>query len=467
MTTTTKAAVATLTGRDAFVLDATLQGSYPATYAEDGTSVGDLFGFGLAVDGSDLFVGAPASRVQGNDDAGASYFFRRNGGTLAGVAWQQSQLPFVLPVSYDQTGFGRYAAGDGWAFVPLPGTPDDLPGRDAKDFSGELLVFRKDGDCEGGEEWKLFQKIANPDPNPGRGDRFGSNVSYSRGRIIVSGISATSTPYVYDYRPAAGLWLQTAKLDIPRGPSDLTLILDVLIRDDWAFVGFAPFGEAASFVAVFKLFAEDGACGSAGWRRTQVLHAYDALSGSIDFFGLALALDDSTLAVGAPSDGRRDPGGAVYIFQLCDGRWLAAQKIYDDAPPGQVATGSGFGFRVALRGGLLAIADPFRAAGDTSAQGVVALYAKDRCTKEWLPTGDLFVDPDGFENEFFGAGAVVLTDDFLVASNNLQPVLLSPPRPTTNNPGRVVVWRRLCDNDGGVEHERHRRHRHHYHHHPC
>jgi hypothetical protein len=471
---TTAAETAQLPPDEDFVLDATLQGSYPATYVEDGTSVGDLFGFGLAVDGSDLFVGAPASRVQGNDNAGASYFFRRSDGTLPGVAWQQSQLPFVLPVAYDLTGFGHYAAGDGWAFVPLPGTPDDISGREAKDFSGELLVFRKD-DCEGGA-WTLVQKIANPaGPVDGGSQAFGYNVSYSHGKLLVAALEGSNKAYVYDYEAGAGQWLPAAVLELPANTSG---ILDVLISDAWAFIGYietSATGAVDSAVAVFKFFDangcedDDNPCGytTPGWRLTQTLRGYDNPADQLDLFGEALAIDGSTLAVGAPLDTTQAPGGAVYIFQLCDGRWLAAQKIYDDAPADQVLSGVGFGYNIALHGGVLAIADPFRDFEGTPAQGVVALYAKDRCTKEWLPTGDLFVDPDGFETEFFGAGAVVLTDDFLVVSNNLQPTFINTPPLATNNPGRVVIWRHLHDDkckgeDDDCDKKKKRRHRKHH-----
>jgi hypothetical protein len=453
-----------------FELDATLQGSYPPSSGDEcivPTNVGDLFGFGVAAYGDKLFVGAPTSSVRGHDASGASYFYRRNPDALPGTAWQQSQPPFSLPVDRNAMGAGRYAAGDGWLFVPTIGTPDDAPGCDDKDFSGELLVFRNgDEDCEGA--WTLFQKIANPaGAVDGRGQLFGFNASYSRGRLLAAGVPDSNRAYVFERDAGSGTWSQVAVLDLPGGD---VFILDVLISGEWAFVGFARQGTSGGAVAVFKSFGNDPCdCTMPGWRLIQTLTGFDnKASGRFDLFGEALAIDGSTLAVGAPTDATRNPGGAVYIFQLCDGRWLSAQKIYDSASSEHVLGGSYFGYKLALQGDVLAVAEPFRNVSGTLAQGAVALYARDSCSKEWLPTGDLLVDPDGFATELFGAGAVVLTDGFLFASNNLSPLFLdSPIDPQTGNPGRVVVWRRLHEEgcweaaEKGESRKRHHHHRKH------
>ena len=101
-----------------FVEEAVLTGTFvPSLLSISGTAIPgyDLFGYGFAVAGDQLFVGAPASQVQKQPFAGATYFFRRDLTAGAGVRWNQSQRPFAPPRSDDQLGFGRPAASkDGW-----------------------------------------------------------------------------------------------------------------------------------------------------------------------------------------------------------------------------------------------------------------------------------------------------------------------------------------------------------------
>src|SRR5690606_33603113 len=81
--------------------------------------------------------------------------------------------------------------------------------------------------------------------------------------------------------------------------------------------------------------------GNAGW------HVVDTLAPSglaaRAAFGMSMALDGSTLAVGAPG------AHTVVMFERRGGEWTEAQRI---TPPARIA---GFGGAVALRGDELVI----------------------------------------------------------------------------------------------------------------
>jgi hypothetical protein len=122
------------------------------------------------------------------------------------------------------------------------------------------------------------------------------------------------------------------------------------------------------------------------------------VSGSSDpseGFGAAIAIDGTTLAVGAPYADASE--GAVYVFVRNGPAWLFAQRIA--YPHSSTAPTAGFGRSIALRGDTLLVG----AYGDSSVlPGSGRVYAYERAGTNWVPSSEI-AGKDIAENDAFGA----------------------------------------------------------------
>jgi choice-of-anchor B domain-containing protein len=129
------------------------------------------------------------------------------------------------------------------------------------------------------------------------------------------------------------------------------------------------------------------------WTRAAVLNASTA--SNLDRFGRALALDGSTLLVGATSSA--DGKGAAFVFARDrSGAWRESAALI---PPDGVK-GDAFGRVVALEGDVALVT----AAGRDSARGAVYVYRRAGTT--WRPDGVLRAD-DASPNDGFGGALAV------------------------------------------------------------
>ncbi|MFH1874758.1 MAG: hypothetical protein ABH859_06205 [Pseudomonadota bacterium] len=131
-----------------------------------------------------------------------------------------------------------------------------------------------------------------------------------------------------------------------------------------------------------------------------------------DRFGAAVAIEDETIIIGAPSkDGASVDSGAVYIFEKnADGSWSdheSAELISSDSEPGQ-----SFGYALALKNGIALIGAPHFYDGE-NAPGQAYLFVKNEAG-EWPATEDLtFEIPEETNKNLFGA-AVTLSNNLAV-----------------------------------------------------
>jgi hypothetical protein len=137
-----------------------------------------------------------------------------------------------------------------------------------------------------------------------------------------------------------------------------------------------------------------------------------------DFFGQAVALDDDTLVVGAPSersnatgvDGNEgdvslDGAGAAFVFVRGPGGWVreAYLKATDVVP----ASGA-FGTSVAVSGDTVAVGMPFRSGGG-------AVYVFVRVAGVWTPEQKL-VASNAAQFDSFGVSVAVDGDTLVVGA---------------------------------------------------
>ncbi|MDQ2669538.1 MAG: choice-of-anchor B family protein [Gemmatimonadota bacterium] len=138
------------------------------------------------------------------------------------------------------------------------------------------------------------------------------------------------------------------------------------------------------------------------WSRAAVLNS--SKPENLDRFGRALALDGTTLLVGATSTNDQK-GGAFVFTRDRSGAWREAAALA--APDG--VEGDAFGRVVALEGDVALIT----AAGRDSARGAVYVYRRSGTT--WRPDGVLRGD-DAQPNDGFGQALAIVGERVIVGA---------------------------------------------------
>jgi hypothetical protein len=169
--------------------------------ASDGNSIGDYFGYSVAVDGDYVVVGAMYS--DGNAPrSGAAYIFTPNG--VDPNIWDE-QATLTASDGNDLDEFGNSVSISGNYVVV--GAPGDEPNGV---FSGSVYVFERQG-----TNWTEQAKLIASDGDDR--DAFGTSVSIKEKRIIAgadgddhNGITNSGSAYIFD---RSGItWTEKSKL---------------------------------------------------------------------------------------------------------------------------------------------------------------------------------------------------------------------------------------------------------------
>ena len=409
VTTTTYTIAVTRLTADSFAQQAYIKAS--------NTDSEDHFGESLALDGDTLAVGAfgedsSATGVDGDQAdnsagiSGAAYVFARD----ASDVW--SQQAYIKASNTDEGDFfGVSVALDGDTLVvgaqneesSATGVDGDQSDNSA-DGSGAIYVFKRDAS----DVWSQQAYIKASNTN--LGDSFGDSIALDGDTLAVgasgeessaTGIdgdqsdnSAGNAGAVYVFvRDAGEVWSQQAYIKASNtathGRSSETDTDDrfgVSVALDGDTLAVGAYGEASSATGIDGDQSSNSA-GNAGavyvfardasdvW--TQQAYVKASNTDSDDRFGISVALDGDTLAVGAPGEASSATGidgdqsdnsdfnfGAVYVF-VRDASEVWSQQAYIKAS--NANAGDGFGRSVALDGDTLAVG----AFGeDSSATGV-------------------------------------------------------------------------------------------------
>lgn len=215
-------------------------------------------------------------------------------------------------------------------------------------FQGSAYVFtRTDG------VWTEQQKLTASDG--AESDSFGFSVAVSGDTVVVGAIHDTigsnfQQGSAYVFTRSAGVWTQQQKLTAPNGigaPGD-AYGCSVALNESTLLVGayLTDVGILPNHGAVYAY-----ARGHTGWVLEKRLVASDREFN--EFFGFSIALSGETLAVGAFRDfvGSNSGQGSAYVFTRSSGVWTEQQKL--TASDGEAH--DNFGFSVALSGDTLAV----------------------------------------------------------------------------------------------------------------
>lgn len=336
----------------------------------------DLFGLAVAVSGDRILVGAVSEDSNavgingdgGNNlmsDSGAAYLFAREG-----ILWNhEAYLKASNPGAGDRFGASVAIDGDA-ALVGAPGESSNATGsngdesNDLANSAGAVYAFRLDGAAW---EQEAYLKASNTHANT----HFGCSVALDGDTALIGacyedgasrGVGGDETDlslidagaaYVF-VRDGAG-WTQQAYLKASNPGSEEYFGWSVDVSGHYAIVGAQ--GESSNAVGIngdggndlanssgaAYLFRREGAT----WFHQDYLKSSN--SESLDAFGLAVAIDGTIAAVGAPledgasvvidgdqSDNNAPDAGAAYVFSLASpGKAIAGSfKRFKSTPVG-------------------------------------------------------------------------------------------------------------------------------------
>jgi len=350
----------------------------------------DLFGFGIALSGDTLLVGAPfeqsdAIGIDGDDsndnfnDAGAAYAYDRIGGV-----WTVSNY---LKASNTDPGdlFGWSAAASSDAIaIGAPGE-QSLTGLQSDNSASNVgAVYAFDTSVLANPVQTDYLKASNADED----DAFGAALSMDVDQILIgarfeasnatgvdgvqndNSLANAGAAYLFE-KGGAGDWSQTAYIKASNTGADDQFGNALAVSGDSLAIGAWLEDSGSTGINGDEdntVLADSGAvylfdrAATGIWAQSAYIKASN--TDPDDRFGNALDLDGDLLAVGAPledSDGTSQQNdaevdsGAVYVFRR-DGSGNWAQDAYLKASnPG---LSDQFGASIALVGNLLAVGAP-------------------------------------------------------------------------------------------------------------
>ena len=212
----------------------------------------------------------------------------------------------------------------------------------------------------------------------------------------------------YLFTKSNGSWSEGQKLTASDGLPGDEFGYRVALADNTLLVGAftATVGGVVSQGAAYVFTQSDGT-----WSESQKLTASDGAL--FDNFGASVALDGSTLVVGAngATVGGNAAQGAVYVFTESNGTWTQTQKL--TANDG--AAYDNFGLSVALKGSTILVGSPRAAIGANAGQG--ALYVFTESNGTWSQTQKLTAS-DGAANDSFGESVALEGSTALIGAYN-------------------------------------------------
>lgn len=352
----------------------------------------DRYGNTLAAEGSTLVVGAYRADHAGGVDAGAVYVL-----SLAAVDWQV-QAKLIAPDAQASDAFGTAVALQGDTLV-VGAERADLPG---KADAGAAYVFRRSGNA-----WAFEAKLIAGDG--AANDNFGHAVAVWGDRIVVgayraaqAGGAAAGAAYVFNR--SGTTWTQQLKLGGAWAVAGDWLGYTVACTDVFILMG-APRTDAPGLPdsgAVHSLYL------SGTNQNHTVLRATDP--GAADLFGMALAVQENTLVIGAQAGdhGLIADTGAAYMLARSGNHWeMQGKLVAADAVPGDW-----FGTSIAVAPNRIVIGAARDGLGGVNA-GAAYVFAHNET--EWLEQAVLRA-ADAAPNNLFGSAVTITGDTAIVGA---------------------------------------------------
>jgi LPXTG-site transpeptidase (sortase) family protein len=262
--------------------------------------------------------------------------------------------------------------------------------------SGSVYVFERSGGV-----WVLSAKFTAFDGDAN--DYFGYSVAVD-GNIVAVGAyfdddNGTSSGSVYVFEKSAFNWVLTEKLTASDAAARDNFGNAVAVSDGAIVVGAYYDDDNDTNSGSVYVFEKSGGF----WQETGKLIASDG--SRFDYFGYAVAVSDSVLAVGA--QGVADKGsrsGAVYVFEKSGGIWTEREKLLAD----DGVANDYLGYAVAVSGNRI-LGGAYGVDANGSMSGAAYLFEKSG-GGSWQQIEKLMAD-DGAAGDGFGSTVTISGDD--------------------------------------------------------
>jgi hypothetical protein len=314
----------------------------------------------------------------------------------SGVASAQELTEIAKLKALDAGGGDAFAASvalsDATAVVGAFG--DDDRGANA----GAAYVFTRTNGI-----WTQQQKLVAADG--AADDRLGQAVAIAGDTAVISAINdddrGSNSGSVHVFTRANGVWTLQAKLTAADGAANDGFGQSVAISGDTIVIGAARDDDAGTDAGSAYVFTRAGSV----WTQQQKLIASDGAAG--DFFGFAAAISGDTIIAGASQDDAPSVNaGSAYLFTRTNGVWSPGPKL----TASDAAAEDLFGVTVAIDGDTAAVG---AVQDDDLGTNSGSVYVFTRAFGQWSFEEKL-VAPDGGPVDSFG-GSVAVAGDFLVA----------------------------------------------------
>ena len=356
--------------------------------ASDGAGY-DYFGHSVAINNDIVIVGADDDDDNGSN-SGSAYIF-----SFDGLNWvQEAKLLASDGASGD--GFGHSVAiyGD----TAIVGVPYD---DDNGSNSGSAYIFHFDG-----SDWVEEAKLIASDG--ASYDCFGYSVAINNSTVIVGADddddNGSNSGSAYIFRFDGSNWVEETKLLASDGSYSDYFGDSVAIDSDTVVVGAYGDDDNGSNSGSAYIFRFDGL----NWVEEAKFLASDGAG--YDYFGHSVAINNSTVIIGAyGDDDNGSNSGSAYIFRFDGTNWLQESKLLAfDGTSSDV-----FGYSVGISGDT-AIAGSHNNDDNGSNSGSAYLFRFDGAN--WIGQPKLLA-PDGAAGDNFGYSVAIDSDTVVVGAN--------------------------------------------------
>ncbi|HEX5123586.1 MAG TPA: hypothetical protein VFV97_10085, partial [Rhodanobacteraceae bacterium] len=270
-------------------------------------------------------------------------------------------------------------------------------------------------------------------PPPNWSDFFGWSLSVSGDTLLIGCpfmLDTTMGPIgaAYVFTNSGGTWTQTQELRASDAAVTDYFGWAVKLSGDTAVIGANSHNRGANGTeGAAYVFTNSGGT----WSQTQELEGSDSTPGDGKQFGSSIAFDGTTLVIGSPSYDYSSTNvyipGEAYVFANTGGTWAETQILQPD----DSADGDQFGFSVALDGSTVVVGAPAANIDANAHQG--AVYAFDGTGGTWTQSAKI-VAPDGVAYDQFGQSVALQAGNALIGqwSHDDDPGgPVPPPKPGT------------------------------------
>lgn len=288
------------------------------------------YGIATAIDGNTLVIGS--NKHDGsNTYVGAAYVFIRQGSS-----WQlQAKLEPNVKRRNQFFGWSVDMMGD-TVVVGAPG--DKSTGTNA----GAAYVFTRSGTT-----WTQQAKILPADLTAN--DGFGIDVSVDSDSLAAGAYNEgpSSAGAAYVFTRSGTNWSQQAKLTAADGGASQTFGFAVALQGNTLVVGANGYENSSGFAGAAYVFQRSGST----WTQQQKLTP-DASSNGLIGFGVSVAIDGNSIAVGSHGDDQMgNNAGAAYKYGWNGSTWAQQSKLFSL----NTAAGQEFGVHVSVSGNTVVV----------------------------------------------------------------------------------------------------------------